>query len=104
MLFVQHIRNPWRNKKPPTHQGGGFNPPAEIYLVSFPTTHRRELSFPITGTLALHCQVARLVFESFLMLLGIVSSRAAKGNNNLCHSKNSRRNVNWTTRHGRFIR
>jgi hypothetical protein len=31
-------------------------------------------SFPIKGTLALHCQVARLVFESFLMLPGIVSS------------------------------
>ena len=30
-----------------------FNPPAEIYLVSFPTTHRRELSLPIKGTLAL---------------------------------------------------
>jgi len=54
MLFVQGIRNSWRNKKPPTHQGGGFNPPAEIYLVSFPTTHRREISFPIKGTLALH--------------------------------------------------
>ena len=51
------------SQKPPTHQGGGFNPPAEIYLVSFPTTHRRELSSPIKGTLALHCQVARLVSE-----------------------------------------
>jgi hypothetical protein len=55
-----------------------FNPPAETYLVSFLTTHRREPSFPIKGTLALHCQVARLVFESFLMLLGIVSSRPPK--------------------------
>ena len=40
-------------QKPPTHQGGGFNPPAEIYLVSFPTTHRPGTSFPIKGTLAL---------------------------------------------------
>jgi hypothetical protein len=32
-----------------------------------------KLSFPIKGTLALHCQVARLVFESFLMLVRIVS-------------------------------
>jgi hypothetical protein len=53
MLFVQSIRNSWRNKKPPTHQGGGFNPPAETYLVSFPTTHRQRLSSPIKGTLAL---------------------------------------------------
>jgi hypothetical protein len=60
-------------QKPPTHQGGGFNPPAEIYLVSFLTTHRRELSFPIKGTLALHCQVARLVSESFLMLVRIIT-------------------------------
>jgi hypothetical protein len=36
--------------------------------VSFLTAHRRELPFPIKGTLALHCQVARLVSESFLML------------------------------------
>src|SRR5262245_34016318 len=75
MLFVQCIRNSWRNKKPPIHQGGGFNPPEEIYLVSFPTTHHRDLPSPIKGTLALHCQVARLVSESFLMLAGSVSSR-----------------------------
>ena len=74
MLFVQRIRNSRKNKKPPTHQGGGFNPPAEIYLVSFPTTHRRGLSSPIKGTLALHCQAARLAFESFLMLPAIVPS------------------------------
>jgi hypothetical protein len=41
--------------------------------VSFVTTHRRELSFPITGTLALHCQVARLVSKSFLMLVVMLS-------------------------------
>jgi hypothetical protein len=53
MLLVQCIRNSLEKQKPPTHQGGGFNPPAEIYLVSFLTTHRRKLSFPIKGTLAL---------------------------------------------------
>jgi hypothetical protein len=42
--------------------------------VSFLTTHRRGLSFPIKGTLALHCQVARLASESFLMLVRILSS------------------------------
>jgi hypothetical protein len=41
--------------------------------VGFLTTHRRELPFPIKGTLAPHCQVARLVSESFLMLIRIVS-------------------------------
>src|SRR5947207_12955406 len=45
-----------------------------FYLVSFLTTHRRGLPFPIKGTLALHCQVARLVFESFLMLVRIITS------------------------------
>jgi hypothetical protein len=73
MFLVQCTRNSSKKQKPPTHQGGGFNPPAEIYLVSFLTTHRRELSFPIKGTLALHCQVARLVSEPFLMLVRIVS-------------------------------
>jgi hypothetical protein len=42
--------------------------------VSFLTTHRRELASPIKGTLALHCQVARPVSESFLMLVRIVPS------------------------------
>jgi hypothetical protein len=42
--------------------------------VSFVTAHRRELSSPIKGTLALHCQVARLVSESFLMLHRIIMS------------------------------
>jgi hypothetical protein len=35
----------------------------------FPTTHRRELPFPINGTLPLHCQVARLLSKSFVMLI-----------------------------------
>jgi hypothetical protein len=74
MLFCSVHQELSEKQKPPTHQGGGFNPPAEIYLVSFLTTHRRELPFPIKGTLALHCQVARLVSQSFLMLVRIVSS------------------------------
>ena len=74
MVFVQRIRNSWRNKKPPTHQGGGLNPPAETYLVSFPTTHRRELLFPIKGTLALPLPGCQTRFESFLMLAWSVSS------------------------------
>jgi hypothetical protein len=40
-------------QKPPTHQGGGFKSSGGDHLVSFPTTHRRELSFLIKGTLAL---------------------------------------------------
>ena len=73
--------------KPPTHQGGGFNPPAEIYSVSFLTTHRRELSFPIKGTLTLHCQVARLLPKSFLMLGSNRIEFASERNKILCHSK-----------------
>ena len=75
MFFVQCIRNSRKNKNRQPIRAAVFNPPAEIYLVSFLTTHRRELSFPIKGTLALHCQVARLVSESFLMLRRIVPSR-----------------------------
>jgi len=87
MLFVPRIRNSWRNKKTPTHQGGGFNPPAEIYLVSFPTTHLREISFPIKGTLALPlpgCQT-RLRVVPDVARDRIIT--AARGNSNLCHSK-----------------
>src|SRR5215470_14150868 len=91
MLSVPRIRNSWRNKKPPTHQGGGFNPPAEIYLVSYPTTHRRELLFPIKGTLALPlpgCQTrVRVVPDvAWDRIMPI-----ARGNNNLCHTKNNQR-------------
>lgn len=89
MLFVQRIRNSWRNKKPPTHQGGGFNPPAEIYLVGFPTTHRRELSSPIKGTLALPlpgCQTPLEVVPD----VGSDGNGLASGCNKiLCHSKPS---------------
>src|SRR6516162_2873433 len=88
MLFVQRIRNhPWRNKKPPTHQGGGFNPPAEIYLVSFPTTHRRKLSFPIKGTLALPLPGCQTRIRVVPDVAGDRIIIAARGNNNLCHSK-----------------
>ena len=74
MFFVQCIRNSRKNKNRQPIRAAVFNPPAEIYSVSFLTAHRRKLSFPIKGTLALHCQVARLVSESFLMLVRIVSS------------------------------
>ena len=57
--------------------------------MSFLTTHRRKLSFPIKGTLALHCQVARLVSESFLMLVRIVSESRRRRNKILCHSTQS---------------
>src|SRR6266480_6918161 len=49
----------------------------DFYSVSFLTAHHRELSFPIKGTLALHCQVARPVSESFLMLGRSLSSLRA---------------------------
>jgi hypothetical protein len=59
-------------QKPRTHQGGGLQSFRwRFYSVSFLTAHRRELPSPIKGTLALHCQVARLVSKSFLMLLGL---------------------------------
>ena len=77
MFFVQRIRNSWKNKNRQPITAAVFSPPAEIYLVSFLTTHRREFSSPIKGTLALHCQVARLVSESFLMLVQIVSNWGA---------------------------
>src|SRR5438874_1627516 len=48
-----------------------------FYSASFLTTHRRELPSPIKGTLALHCQVARPVSESFLMLGRSLSSLRA---------------------------
>ena len=55
--------------------------------MSFPTTHRRELSFPIKGTLALPlpgCQTR------FRVVPDVVWDRiiaAAWGNHNLSHSK-----------------
>src|SRR5262249_21132938 len=57
----------------------------------FPHRTSAGIFIPALGTVALHCSVARLVFESFLMLLGDRLITAAKGNNNLCHSKNRRR-------------
>jgi hypothetical protein len=87
MLFVQHIRNSLEKQKPPTHQGGGFNPPAEIYLMSLPTTHRRELSFPIQGTLALPlpgCQTRIRVVPDVARNRTIAG---ATSNDILCHSK-----------------
>jgi hypothetical protein len=77
----------WRNKKPPTHQGGGFNPPAETYLVSFPTTHRRELAFPIKGTLALPLPGCQTRFQVVPDVAWDRSVSGVRGNNNLCHSK-----------------
>ena len=63
--------------------------------MSFLTTHRRERSFPIKGTLALPlpgCQTRLQVVPDAARDRLITD---AKGNNNLCHSKNNRRNVNW---------
>jgi hypothetical protein len=77
-------------QKTASHQGGGFNPPAEIYLVSFPTTHRRELSFPIKGTLALPLPGCQTRIRVVPDVAWDRSPAAAKGNDNLCHSKNSR--------------
>jgi hypothetical protein len=74
MIFLlQDIRNSRKNKNRQPIRAAVFSPPAEIYSVSFLTAHHRQLSFPIKGTLALHCQVARLLSESFLMLGRIVS-------------------------------
>jgi hypothetical protein len=43
------------------------NPPAEILFSEFSHRTSSGASIPDQGTLALHCQVARLVSESFLM-------------------------------------
>jgi hypothetical protein len=74
-------------QKTASHQGGGFNPPAEIYLVSFPTTHRRELSFPIKGTLALPLPGCQTRIRVVPDVAWDRSPAAAKGNDNLCHSR-----------------
>jgi hypothetical protein len=58
--------------KPPTHQAAVFSPPAEILFGEFPHHTSSGTFVPDQGTLALHCQVARLVSESFLMLIRIV--------------------------------
>ena len=55
--------------------------------MSFPTTHRRELSFPIKGTLDLPlpgCQTRLRVVPDVARDRLIT---AARGKNNLCHSK-----------------
>jgi hypothetical protein len=69
MIFSLRLHQELAAKqKPPTHQGGGFDPPAEILFSEFPHRTSSETSVPDQGTLALHCQVARLFSESFLML------------------------------------
>ena len=62
-----------KKQKPRTIRAAVFILRRRFYSASFLTAHPRELSFPIKGTLALHCQVARLVSESFLMLVRILS-------------------------------
>ena len=104
MLFVQRIRNSWRNKKPPTHQGGGFQSSGGDLFGEFPHHTSSGTSFPIKGTLALPlpgCQTRIRVVPDVAWDRLIT---AAKGNNNLCHSENNRRNVNWITQSERFIR
>jgi hypothetical protein len=56
-------------------------------LVSFPTTHRRELSFPIKGTLALPLPGCQTRIRVVPDVAGNRIIAAAVGNNNLCHSK-----------------
>jgi hypothetical protein len=75
MIFLLSVHQELAEKqKPPTHQGGGFQSSGGDFIQRvFLAAHRRELSFPIKGTLALHCQVARLVSESFLMLVRIIT-------------------------------
>ena len=55
-------------QKLPDYQVGGL--PLlrrRFYSVSLLTAHRRESFIPALGTVALHCPVARLNSESFLM-------------------------------------
>jgi len=56
-------------------------------LASFPTTHRRELSFPITGTLALPLPGCQTRFRVVPDVAWDRIITAARGNNKLCHSK-----------------
>jgi hypothetical protein len=55
----------------------------------FPHHTSSGISFPIKGTSALHCQVARLLFESFLMLAVSLSKFVLSRNRILCHSEQS---------------
>jgi hypothetical protein len=87
MLFVQRIRNSWRNKNRQPIRAAVFNPPAEIYLASFPTTHRRDLPFPIKGTLALPLPGCQTRFQVVPDVAWDRSVTGVRGNNNLCHSK-----------------
>ena len=57
-----------KNKNRQPIGAAAFAHPADLFG-EFPTTHRRELPFPINGTSALHCQVARILSKSFLMLI-----------------------------------
>jgi len=55
MLFCSVHQELSEKQKPPTHQGGGFNPPAEILFSEFPhRTSSGNFHFPLKGTLALH--------------------------------------------------
>ena len=66
-------------------------------MVSFPTTHRRELSFPIKGTLALPLPGCQTRFRVVPDVAWDRIITDARDNNNLCHSKmagkHSRRGV-----------
>src|SRR5262245_31285159 len=55
-------------QKPPDHQGRRFaTSPAEILFGEFPHRTSAGIFIPAQGTVALHCSVARLISESFLM-------------------------------------
>jgi hypothetical protein len=55
-------------QKPPDHQGRRFaTSPAEILFGELPHRTSAGIFIPAQGTVALHCPVARLVSESFLM-------------------------------------
>jgi hypothetical protein len=75
ILSFQDIRNSRKNKNRAPIRAAVSILRWRFYSVSFLTAHHRKLPFPIKGTLALHCQVARLVSESFLMLVRIIMSR-----------------------------
>jgi hypothetical protein len=87
MVFVQRIMNSLKNKKPPTHQGGGFNPPAGIFV-------QRVISPHIGGNFRPHSRHRSsplLVCQTrFRVVPDVAWDRiitAAVGNNNPCHSK-----------------
>src|SRR5438046_7510651 len=73
MMFFRCIRNSRKNKNRQPIRAAVFSPPAEILFSEFPHRTSSETFVPDQGHLSLHCQVARLLSKSFLMLARRIS-------------------------------